>query len=166
METLPRYTDGKGVRAYLVETFVQGATVHNLNMTYINTAEAESVLPMTVACTISCPASRIVHSGIAANNYGPFLPLAQGDQGILRVKDFQLSAIPNLANGYAAIVLCRPLMTLPSTTVSICSERDLMNQLPSLPQVYDGACLTWLFFPGAATVAASNVMGYIDFCWG
>jgi hypothetical protein len=165
-ECLPRYVDGKGVRAYLVSTFVPGAVAHNIAMTYINTAGAESVLPLTVAATVSCPASRINHSGVAASNYGPFLPLASGDQGILSVKDFQLSAIPNLANGYAAIVLCKPLLTLPCTTVSICSERDLMNQLPSLPRVYDGACLTWLFFPGAATVAASNVMGYLDFCWG
>ena len=45
------------------------------------------------------------------------------------------------------------------------SERDLMYQLPSLPQVQDGAYLGWLYYAGAATAASTNVSGYIDVAW-
>jgi hypothetical protein len=65
-----------------------------------------------------------------------------------------------------ALCLAKPLLTLPLTTVSVAAERDLMNQLPSLPQVKDGACLVWLYFAGAATAASTNFYGSADFGWG
>jgi hypothetical protein len=48
----------------------------------------------------------------------------------------------------------------------VAAERDLLNQLPSLPRVMDGACLVWLYFAGAATAAASNFYGGIEVGWG
>jgi hypothetical protein len=64
-----------------------------------------------------------------------------------------------------ALVLARPLLTLPITTAGVAAERDLVNQLPSLPRVFDGACLTWLFFAGAAVAASSNFYGSAEFGW-
>ncbi|MGK3945659.1 hypothetical protein ABK046_45860, partial [Streptomyces caeruleatus] len=64
------------------------------------------------------------------------------------------------------VVLCRPLLTLPMTTIGVAAERDLVNQLPSMPRVYDGACLTWLMLAGAATPVASAFYGHIDMGWG
>jgi len=160
-----RYTNGVGVRASLVIVTTSGATAHNLSMTYTNQAGTGSrTLPVTVACTASAITPHITHSGTAANNYGPFLPLASGDTGIQSVQSVQLSAA-SLA-GTAALVLYKPLLTIPLSTVSIASERDFLNQIPSLPQVKDGACLTWLFFPGAATAAATNFYGSLEFGWG
>ena len=57
-------------------------------------------------------------------------------------------------------------MTIPLTTVSVASERDFLNQIPSLPQIKDGACLTWLYFAGAATAASTNIYGSLDMAWG
>jgi hypothetical protein len=42
----------------------------------------------------------------------------------------------------------------------------MVMQLPSLPRIYDGACLGLLFFPGQNTVANTPIMGYLDFGWG
>lgn len=163
--TLTRYTDGAGVRAYLVIQTTSGATAHNIAMSYTDQGgTAGNTLPVTVACTASAIAPHITHSGTAANNYGPFLPLASGDTGIRSVQSVTLSAA-SLA-GTAALVLCRPLATIPITTASIAAERDLMNQLPSLPRIYDGACLTWLYFSGAATAASTNFFMSTDFAWG
>lgn len=160
-----RYTNGVGVRAFLVITATSGATAHNLSMSYTNTAStAGRTLPVTVACTASAIVPHITHSGTAANNYAPFLPLASGDTGIQSVQTVTLSAASGA--GTAALVLARPLLTLPLTTVSIAAERDLINQLPSLPRVYDGACLTWLYFAGAATVANTNFYGSVEFAYG
>lgn len=47
--------------------------------------------------------------------------------------------------GTAALVLCKPLLDIPLTTASVAVERDLLNQLPSLPKIEDGACLTWIY---------------------
>lgn len=165
--TLPRYTDGKGVRAYLVAKTVVGATPHNLSMSYTNTTPTSGrVLPVTVACTASAIIGHITHAGVAANNYGPFLPLAAGDTGITSVQSVKLSAASGTANTFADLVLCRPLLTLPNTTASVATERDLMNQLPSLPRIVDGAYLNWLFFAGGAVAANSNAYGNLDVCWG
>lgn len=160
-----RYSNGVGVRAYLAISTNSGATAHNIAMSYTNqSATAGRSLPVTVACTASAIAGHLTHSGTAANNYGPFLPLASGDTGIQSVQSVTISAASGA--GVGALVLARPLMTLPLTAVSIATERDFLNQLPSLPRIYDGACLTWLYFAGAATAAATNFYGHIEMGWG
>jgi len=159
-----RYTNGVGVRAFFVTTTASGATAHNIAMSYTNqSATAGRSLPVTVACTASAIAGHLTHSGTAANNYGPFLPLASGDTGIKSVQSVTISAASGA--GVGALVLARPLMTLPLTAVSIATERDFLNQLPSLPRIYDGACLTWLYFAGAATAAATNFYGHVEMGW-
>jgi hypothetical protein len=161
----PRYTNGVGLRAYLVITSTSGASAHNLSMSYTDQdGNTGNSLPVTVACTASAIVPHITHSGVAANNYGPFLPLASGDYGIRNVASVTLSAASGA--GTAALVLCRPIMTIPLTQVSVATERDLLNQIPSLPRIYDGACLTWLYFPGAATAASTNFYGSLEFGWG
>ncbi len=160
-----RYANGVGVRAYLTVVTTTGATAHNVAMSYTDQdGNTGNTLPVTVACTASAITPHITHSGTAANNYGPFLPLANGDYGIRNVASVTISAASGA--GTAALVLARPLLTLPLTTVSVGAERDLMNQLPSLPRVFDGACLTWLYFAGAATGASTNFYGSVDFGWG
>lgn len=156
-----RYANGVGVRAALVITATSGATAHNVAMSYTNTAStAGRTLPVTVACTASAITPHITHSGTAANNYGPFLPLASGDLGVQSVQSVTISAASGA--GTAALVLYKPLMTIPLTTASIATERDFLNQIPSLPRVIDGACLTWLYFAGAATGAATNFYGSLE----
>ena len=52
------------------------------------------------------------------------------------------------------------------TTVGVAAERDLVNQLPSMPRIYDGANLQWMMYAGAATPANSAIYGAMDFAWG
>jgi hypothetical protein len=160
-----RYSNGVGIRASLVIVTSAGATAHNLSMTYTNQAGTGSrTLPVTVSCTASAITPHITHSGTAANNYGPFLPLASGDTGIQSVQSVQLSAASGA--GTAALVLYKPLLSIPLVAASITTERDLLNQIPSLPRIYDGACLTWLYFSGGAVAASSNFFGSLEVGWG
>jgi hypothetical protein len=162
---LTRYTDGVGLRAFLVPTVAAGATAHNVSLSYTDQGGASgNSLPVTVACTASAIVGHITHSGVAANNYGPFLPLASGDTGIRSVQSITISAASGA--GTAALVLCRPLATVPITTLGVAGERDLVNMVPSMPRIVDGACLTWLYFAGAATAASTNFYGSIDVAWG
>lgn len=168
--SLSRYTDGKGVRMFIVANTTLGANAHNFSVTYTRATtggtDTGRVLPVTVAGTVSAIAGHISHSGVAANNYGPFLPMASGDMGVKSVQTVQLSAAGGTASTYFTLVLCKPLVALPMTTASVMAERDLMNQLPSLPRVYDGAKLAWLFFAGGNVAATSNAYGYIETAWG
>ena len=159
-----RYASGAGCRLYAVQTAVAGATAQNIALSYTDSAgNTGNTLPVTVACTASAIAGHITHSGTAANNYGPFLPLANGDTGVQNVATVTMSAANT---GTFALCLARPLLTLPITTVSVAAERDLLNQLPSLPRVVDGACLVWLYFAGAATAASTNFYGSVEAGWG
>lgn len=159
-----RYTNGAGCRLFAVQTSVAGATAQNIALSYTDTAgNTGNTLPVTVACTASAIVGHITHSGTAANNYGPFLPLANGDTGVQNVASVTMSAANT---GTFALCLAKPLLTIPLVSASVASERDLVNQLPSLPQVKDGACLVWLYFAGAATAASTNFYTAIDFAWG
>ena len=159
-----RYTNGEGVRAFLTIRTSSGATAHNININYTDqSGNTGNTLPVTVACTASAITPHITHSGTAANNYGPFLPLANGDTGIRNVASVTLSAASGA--GTAALVLAKPIMTIPLMAQSIASERDFINSLPSLPEIKDGACLTWLYFSGAAVAASSNFYGSLEFGW-
>jgi hypothetical protein len=159
-----RYTNGAGCRLFWVQTAAAGATAQNIALSYSNTVPTSGrALPVTVAMTASAISTHISHSGTAANNYGPFLPLASGDTGVSNVASVTFSAANT---GTGALCLARPLLTLPLTTVSVAAERDLLNQLPSLPRVMDGACLTWLYFAGAATAQSTNFYGAVEVGWG
>jgi hypothetical protein len=80
--------------------------------------------------------------------------MANGDTGVQSVQTVTISAASGA--GVAALVLARPILSIPITTAGIMAERDLVTQLPSLPRIVDGACLTWLYFAGAATAASTN----------
>ena len=163
--TLPRYTDGAGVQAFLTPSTVMGAATPNITLNYTNSAgTAGKATPVTLPIGNSAAAvTSIVHSGTGTGKYGPFIPLAAGDAGIRSVQSINLSA--SYVSGVLNLMLCRPLLTLPITTLGVTAERDLVNQFASMPRVYDGACLHWLMLAGAATPVASPLSGHLEFGW-
>lgn len=167
-QTLPRYADGKGLRAFLVPSVVMGAGTPTVQLSYTNTASVAGRLtpaaPSLPVINTTSPVGAIPYSGTGVGKYGPFLPMAAGDAGILSVQSVNFSA--TMVSGCMNLVLCRPLLTLPITTVGVAAERDLLNQLPSLPRIYDGADLHWLMYAGALTPVNSAFYGNLDFVWG
>jgi hypothetical protein len=163
--SIQRYTSGAGVMAFLEITATAGATAHNIAMSYTNQAATSGrALGATTACTASAIVPHITHSGTAANNYGPFLPLAAGDTGVRSVQSVTISAASGA--GTAALVLAKPLAKMPITTVSVAGGRDFLFNMPSLPQIQDGACLAALLFTGGALAANSNIYAMADVGWG
>lgn len=160
----PRYANGAGCRLFQVQTAAAGATAQNIALSYTDQdGNTGNTLPVTVAMTASAIVGHISHSGVAANNYGPFLPLASGDSGVQNVATVTMSAANT---GTFALCLARPLLQIPITTAAVLAERDLVNQLPSMPRIYDGACIVPLFFAGAAVAASSNFYGSLEVGWG
>lgn len=159
-------TNGAGVQAFLTPSTALGAGTPNIRLTYTdadgNTGNlTPSTLPISNA---SAPIGQVEHSGTGAGKFGPFIPRAAGDRGMRSVEQFNYSATHT--SGVTNLVLCRPLLTLPMTTIGVAAERDLLNQLPSLPRIYDGAALAWMMYAGAATPVTSGFFGHLDFAWG
>jgi hypothetical protein len=92
------------------------------------------------------------------------MPLQSGDSGVAQVNNVQIAS--SYLSGEFSIGLCRPLITMPMTTIGVASEREFINQLPSMPRVYDGANLVWLLYHGAATPINSAFYGHLEFGWG
>ncbi len=158
-----RYSNG--VRAALAIRTTSGATAHNVNISYTNQSGASGkTLPGTVACTVSAITPHICHSGTAANNFGPELPLASGDTGIQSVQSLTLSASSTAGTG--VLLLYKPLATIPLSIASLMTEKDFWNQLPSAPQIKDGACLGFLLGAGAAVAASTTFSGATETVWG
>jgi hypothetical protein len=164
--TLPRYTNGDGVQAFLTPSTVMGAATPNIRLTYTDSdANAGNLTPATLPIgNTAAPVTQIVYSGTGSGKFGPFFPLAIGDRGIRSVQQFNLSA--SYVSGVLNLVLCKPLATMPITTLGVTAERDFVNQFNSLPKIYDGACLAWLMLAGANTPVGSPLSGHLEFGWG
>ena len=166
---LPRYTSGAGVQAFMWANNATplGAATPNLSLpSYTNSAQSTGRATPTVLPVGKTAAANglILYSGTGAGKYGPFMPLQAGDAGIAQADQVQLSV--SYVSGEFSLGLCRPLLYLPMTTIGVASERDLLNQVPSLPRIYDGACLVWLLYSGAATPTNSTFAGHLDVAWG
>lgn len=166
--TLPRYTDGAGVQAFVwnTNTVAMGAATPNISIGYTNSAgvawrTTPTPLPIGKAAGAN---GLILYSGTGAGKFWPFMPLQSADAGIRSIQSINLSA--SYVSWEFSVGLCKPILTLPLTTIGIASERDLMTQVPSLPQVQDGANLIWLYYSGTATPVNTAYFGHLDFAWG
>lgn len=159
-------THGAGVQAFLTPSVALGAGTPNVQITYTDAAgNAGNTTPTTLPISnATAPIGQIEYSGTGAGKFGPFIPLAAGDSGIQSVQQFSYNVTHT--SGTTNLVLCRPLLTLPMTTIGVAAERDTLNQIFSLPRIFDGACLTWLMYAGAATPVTSAFYGHIDTAWG
>ena len=166
--TIPRHTSGAGVQAFLFANNATplGAGTPTFTLNYTNSGGTAGRLTPAVLPVSKTAASNglILYSGSAAGKYGPFMPLAGGDSGIRSIQSIQQSVTHT--SGEYSIALCKPILTLPITTLGVAAERDLVNQMPSMPQIVDGACLVWLWYSGANTPTNSSFFGHIDVAWG
>ena len=165
-----RYANGAGCRAYISTLIAPATGGPNLStFTYTNsTPTTGRTMPITVSMAAAPAISSIPHSGNAANRYGPFLPMASGDTGIADIESFTFSGGTAYTGTTGVLVmhLVRPLFAMPILASGVASERDLVNQLPSLPRVVDGAHLKFLLYATGATTANSPFVASLDFAWG
>jgi hypothetical protein len=159
-----RHTNGNGCRLYQVQTAIAGATAQNMALSYTDQGgTAGNTLPVTVSMTASAIVGQISHSGVAANNYGPFLPLAAGDYGVRNVASVTMSAANT---GTFALCLAKPIAQIAIGVTGLYHEKDLLNQIPSLPIIPDDACIVPIFVAGAAVAGSTTFAGHIETVWG
>lgn len=167
--TLTRYTNGNGLRAYCVHTIASGANTPTMAMSYTrqNTGGTDTgrALGATTAFVASVGIGRFGHSGTAANNRGPFLPLQSTDTGLRSVQSVTITT-PHATTGTMTLAIVRPLVEIPLTTANVPVILDFLNAAPSLPQIQDGACLNFLYQPTGAAANGGIISGSLDFVWG
>ena len=151
--TLPRYTDGKGLRAFIV-ALGPGVTTGTYTLSYTNqdgtagrTATGNVVLPTAAGFVLTSPG--------AASRHAPFVGLQGTDTGIRSVESFTWTVAPG---GIAAIVLVKPLASFLYAEIGTYAETTWW---PRMPEVADGACLHLLRHQTGATPAARTFGGML-----
>jgi hypothetical protein len=164
----PRYSDGIGVQALLVASTAGTAGTGTFQLTYTNGAGTGSKTtpssPALPTNTATSPLLTIPYSGTGSGKYGPFFPLAAADTGIRSIQNIILASA-GVTTGVYNLCLVKPLLTLPLSVIGVAAERDLVNQIPSMPRVYDGACLAWLIYSQVAIPNNTAYYGHLDFGW-
>ena len=168
--TLPRYTTGAGVRAFFVITVAPTGGGPNLTeFTYVNQAGTGGrTCPVQVSFNAAATSiiGQIPTMNTGANKFIE-LPLAAGDTGIRSVTTYTTSGgTPYATSGAGALVLAKPLVTLPITVNGVYAERNCLIQSPPLTPIVDGACLTFINYASAATTANTTILGHCEFGWG
>jgi hypothetical protein len=144
-----------------------GAATPNLSIAYTNSAQTGAKATPTVLPVGKTAGANglILYSGTGTGKYGPFMPLASGDSGIARLETATISA--SYLSGEICLVLARPLITLPMTTIGVAAEREYFSQVAGgMRRIYDGAALYWLLYSGVNTPASSPFFGDMTFAWG
>lgn len=165
---LPRYTNGAGLNAIFFNpaATAMGAATPNLSLGYTNSSQVASRATPTVLPVGKTAASNshILYTGATgAGKYNYAVPRQSGDSGIAQIDSIQNSV--SYVSGTYTVALYKELARFPVTTLGVAAERDFLNQLPSLPRVYDGAALYFLVGSGAATPANSAFSGHLDFVY-
>jgi hypothetical protein len=160
--TLPRYTDGAGVKVMIVAVAptVGGGT---FTFDYINQAGVAKTAPTQSYSVAVANIGSIVTSEPASAAGGRiFARLAEGDTGVQSITSWT-----NLSSngGLAAVVLVKPLThPLPIAEVSVPVEREYPQHNEALPQIIDGAYLG-LIVKCAASIASTTLTGRCEYVW-
>lgn len=168
---LPRYTNGAGVQAIFFANNATplGAGTPGLALGYTNSAQATSrATPSSPSLPVGKTAasnSLILYSGASgAGKFNYAHPLQSGDAGIAEINTIQNNA--TYTSGEYSVAMLKELTRLPLNVLGQASDRNMQFEMPSLPRIYDGAALYWLYMStGAATPANAGFSGDLTFMW-
>jgi len=135
-------------------------------MTYTNQDGVSGKRSQICTSNTAGTAGNLISGGVAAGQFGFFMPLAIGDYGIQSVESFQFLG----ANGgIFALVLCKDLgavSVLEATTTAPPARKDfVLDNVFNAPRIYDGAYINYLALP-AGSLAAVPIYGFQTFIWG
>jgi len=163
-----RYDDGIGCRLYLVTTAPPATGTYNINCSYVNQSDGNSVIPAIAGR--SAPVIGQISSAFPGGAPSLYFPLVDGDIGVKNVNNIQFTTAR--AGGTAALCLAKPIVSLPLVAaVNNTNEKEFVYQTPSMPIIKDEACLVWLYFSGtggtgAVLAANTGFTGHIETAWG
>jgi hypothetical protein len=159
-----RMTNPNGVMMSLVLTTAGTAGNGRLAITYRDEGNNASTVDFFSPSATAPIGSMYVHTGAVITTGGPFLPLAAGDIGVKQIDSYSITT--GLTSGVGAMILHRPIASIPLAAVNLAGERDFLSGFPLLPRIYDDACLGMFIQVGGALVAGAAVSGEFNYGWG
>jgi hypothetical protein len=159
-----RYANGVGLRLFLASFSALGINAPTCIVNYLDQGGAAGATT-TFTSTASLTIGSVLNSGAAANKYNPFLPLAAGDTGVSDIVSVVWAGTAH-ASGSVAVCLAKPLWCLPLPATGLYSKMDLVNAMPSMRQIKDGANIQFLLFQTGATTSAGTVNVDFDYGYG
>lgn len=139
--TLPRYTDGEGVRIVLI---VQAPMVSTASIT-INYIDTANVLRSSSANLIPGLSIGVCATGTGttggASEVTPFFPLAAGSSGVKSIQSIQMAAS---AGGFICAALVKPLAQISTYENTSSVEKVFGFENHKLPEIKQGAYLNFL----------------------
>ncbi len=164
-----RLTNANGVMASLVVTTATTANNGQLTLTYTNQAGAGSRTTAAPAGSLFAPATATPsgclygQTNTGATVGGPYHPLQAGDLGVQSVQSYVINT--GATSGVGSLILHRPIALLPLVAANTAGIMDFLNQTPSLPRIFDNACLGMFINVGGALTAGGIVAGEIVYGW-
>jgi len=165
---LPRHTNGAGVQAVIFNPAATalGAATPNLSLGYTNSAQTASRATPTVLPVGKTAASNslVLYSGASgAGKFNYTVPLAAGDAGIAEINTIQNST--SYVSGTYTVAMVKEITRVPLNVLGQAAERNLQFDYPSLPRIYDGAALYWMYMSSTTTPANATFSGDLTFIW-
>lgn len=160
VETLPRYSDGVGVRIVLIVTAPMALTA-SVTISYTNSdgvsgrTSTANIIPGTAIGV--CATAGGGTAGTAAQA-SPFWPLASGDKGVRSIESITFGAG---AGGFMCAALVKPLATITTLEAGIPVEKMYGFENQMAPEIKEGAYLNLLVQNGTTTTG--NYRGEIIF---
>lgn len=158
-----RFNNGVGVQCSALVTSALGAATPTITVAYTNQAGTGGRSGTIVSAANSHPVGVVMGGGVAGATQQPVMTLAAGDSGVRQLDSYTTSSG---TTGAVALVLHRPIATLPIVAQSTAGERDFLNQLPALPVIPDDAVLAFFVLIGGALTANQSFYGELTMGWG
>ena len=165
---LPRYTNGAGVQAFFFNSNATalGAATPSLSLGYTNSAQVASRATPTVLPVGKTAASNslVLHSGASgAGKFNYTVPLQSGDAGIAEINTIQNSV--SYVSGEYSVAMVKELTRVPLNVLGQPAMLNTQFDYPSMPRIYDGAALYWLYMSSTTTPANATFSGNLTFAW-
>jgi hypothetical protein len=159
--TLPRYDDGVGVQMMLV-TQAAPTGGGQYTITYVNQADVEKTT-INQFCPAVGPNGSLLSATAAAAGVSPFVPLADSDTGVKRVKSITFS----VANGgLCAIVLVKPLFRTYIMDNNMAKEKEIIVRENIGSGIVDGAYINFIGQTNSGSISGGTFAGTLETIWG
>ena len=161
-QTLPRYTDGKGVMMMAV-TISSRTGGQDFYVTYTNQDGVSGRQTPNVRQNASAAPSTITTSAATSSfsPSSPYIPLQQGDSGVRSVESVTMLGADT---GFFAIVLVKPLAQTVIRGIDAPYDKDMLIFANEIERVYDDAYLSLLVMPNGS-LSGLAVRGATKVIW-
>ena len=161
VNTLPRYSDGKGVQVMAIQTNA-GTGGQQFFFTYTNSDGVAGRVSQTVTMNTSTVVGNVIGSNRATiNASNPFIGLQLGDSGVRSIESVTMLGIDT---GLFALVLVKPLVQTCFREITVPYEKDFLLSISDVNRIYDDAFLGFLCLP-LGSLAATVLRGDLKVIW-